>query len=368
MAVWSVLSEHTQIKMITGELYIALIENSPNPTFAYELSTGKWAYANPSFYQLTHSPPGELDTEALLSLIHPDDENYLKGIYQDFQRGTVKQEVEFRIKTKTVQDFWVRLTPFLIDVGDERLLTGIITDINSEINNIHTYIKYANKKNSTLNMLAHDLMGPLAIAKTLSERLNEGLTEPGLKDQVETIAKITKQSIDMIRDLVNREFLETAGVDLVKKRIDIVRKLKEYVEECQKSESVTRRSFYFSTTEDTLYVNMDESKFIQAINNLITNALKFTYDNGIITVGIQNLKESVLFTFSDNGVGIPEHLQPRIFDKFTDARRNGLQGEPTVGLGLSIVKTIIEWHGGRIWVKSKENEGSTFFIEIPRDR
>lgn len=354
--------------MIAGELYIALIENSPNPTFAYELSSGKWAYANPSFYQLTHSPPGELHTDALLSLIHPDDENYLNGIYQDFLRGTVKQEVEFRIKTQTGQDSWVRLTPFLLEVGGERLLTGIITDINSEINHIHTYIKYANKKNSALNILAHDLMGPLAIAKTLSERITEELTEPGLKDQVETIAQITKQSIDMIRDLTNREFLETAGVDLVKKRIDIVRKLKEYVEECQKSEHITRRFFYFSTSDETLYVNMDESKFIQAVNNLITNALKFTHENGIITVGIKNLKDTVLFTFSDNGIGIPEQLQPRIFDKFTQARRNGLQGEPTVGLGLSIVKTIIEWHGGRIWVESKENEGSTFFIEIPRDR
>jgi two-component system sensor histidine kinase VicK len=70
---------------------------------------------------------------------------------------------------------------------------------------------------------------------------------------------------------------------------------------------------------------------------------------------------------ADNGIGIPLSMQAGLFEKFTRARRPGIRGEESVGLGMSIIKTIVEWHGGRIWFESKENEGSTFFVEIPKE-
>jgi two-component system sensor histidine kinase VicK len=74
----------------------------------------------------------------------------------------------------------------------------------------------------------------------------------------------------------------------------------------------------------------------------------------------------VLFTFSDTGIGIPEKFQADLFEKFTPARRKGLNGEPNIGMGLSIVKTILKWHQGSIRVDSKENEGTTFYFEVPK--
>lgn len=68
---------------------------------------------------------------------------------------------------------------------------------------------------------------------------------------------------------------------------------------------------------------------------------------------------------SDDGVGIPASLQCLLFDRFTKARRPGLHGEETVGLGLSVCKRLVEMHGGKIWVESEENKGTTFFVEIP---
>ncbi len=121
------------------------------------------------------------------------------------------------------------------------------------------------------------------------------------------------------------------------------------------------------TGEEKIYVPIDEYKFIQVINNLISNAIKFTPDGGVITVRIKPEKETVQISVSDTGVGIPEHLQEGLFEKFTKARRPGLKGEPSVGLGMSIIKTIVEWHGGKIWFESKENKGTTFHIELPME-
>ncbi len=112
---------------------------------------------------------------------------------------------------------------------------------------------------------------------------------------------------------------------------------------------------------------MDESKFVQIVNNLVSNALKFTRDQGVISLNVMDQGATVLFAFKDDGIGIPEKHHATLFEKFTDARRPGLNGEPTVGLGLSIVKTIVDWHQGRIWVNSKENDGTCFYVEIPKN-
>jgi len=102
------------------------------------------------------------------------------------------------------------------------------------------------------------------------------------------------------------------------------------------------------------------------INNLISNALKFTPDGGNIDLFVKENKEDIIISITDNGIGIPAKYHTTLFDKFSKARRPGLKGEPSTGLGMSIIKTIIEWHGGQIWFDSEENKGTTFYIRLPR--
>jgi two-component system, OmpR family, sensor histidine kinase VicK len=210
------------------------------------------------------------------------------------------------------------------------------------------------------------LKGPLTVSNTITQILDREVKDPKLKRLIKTIEKVNQEAINLIRDLTQREFLETTEVVLVKKRIDIVTKLKEVMEEYEKSEKETKRKFEFSSSKTRIFLNLDEAKFMQIINNLTTNALKFTKDDGIISLRLEDKKDKVLMIFSDNGIGIPEQYHSKLFEKFTDARRTGLRGEPTVGLGLSIVKILVEWHEGEIWFESKENVGTTFFIEFPK--
>ena len=111
-----------------------------------------------------------------------------------------------------------------------------------------------------------------------------------------------------------------------------------------------------------IHANIQADKFGRILDNLLSNALSFTPAGG--TIRVRQLKGRVRLVVRDTGLGIPEALQPHMFDKFTAAARPGLYGDTTTGLGLFITKQIMKLHQGKIWLESKENEGATFFIDL----
>ncbi|GAA4425861.1 hypothetical protein GCM10023188_07280 [Pontibacter saemangeumensis] len=116
-----------------------------------------------------------------------------------------------------------------------------------------------------------------------------------------------------------------------------------------------------------IFLNVDAMKILQVMNNLVSNAIKFTQDNGYITVSVEEEEAHVLLTVADNGIGIPANVQPYLFDRFTVARRAGLRGEKTTGLGMSIIKTIVELHNEEITFESEEGVGTSSYIKIPKE-
>jgi len=125
-------------------------------------------------------------------------------------------------------------------------------------------------------------------------------------------------------------------------------------------------AFIYTLPAEPVYANIDVNKFTQVLINLVSNAFKFTPEDGHVAVYIEAEPGVVRIRVVDDGIGIPLAMQPYLFERFTKARRPGLQGEVTTGLGLALCKTIVEWHHGHIYVVSQEGEGSTFTIEIPR--
>ncbi|MET1054266.1 MAG: ATP-binding protein, partial [Pedobacter sp.] len=87
---------------------------------------------------------------------------------------------------------------------------------------------------------------------------------------------------------------------------------------------------------------------------------------GHIHLDIRDTDTHVSLSIADDGIGIPKQYHATLFDKFTDAGRTGLNGQRSTGLGMYIIKSIVEWHGGKIWFESEENQGTTFYIELPK--
>lgn len=335
-----------------------------NVQFAYSLNANKFLFIDEMLPLLLGITPADFTPESLRQRIYEDDLSLLQNAFQQAANGTFRGNLKVRLP-KGDKDIWICVTPFLSNAEDDKLLLGNVTDITAEELNADATAKYTNKKNSILIMLAHELRGPLSIAKSLIKVLNNEIVDEATLSKTGYLSEIIQDSINLIVDLTDREFLDTVGIALVKKRIDLVQKFQEYIEECRRSAHLTEKNFSLTISKNQIFVNVDEPKLMQVLNNLVINAMKFTSPGGTIAISIEDQPGKVLITFSDNGIGIPEHLLPFIFDQFTTARRPGLNGEPTFGLGLSIVKTIIDWHQGSIYCKSVENEGTTFFIELP---
>lgn len=121
----------------------------------------------------------------------------------------------------------------------------------------------------------------------------------------------------------------------------------------------------FSSAYKNVIVLLDQAKFIQVIDNLVSNAIKFTPDGGHIYLKVYKQQTGwVVVSVQDTGIGIPEKYHAQLFEKFNGARRAGLKGQPSGGLGMSIIKTIINWHDGMITFSSEPGLGTTFFIHL----
>jgi signal transduction histidine kinase len=112
-------------------------------------------------------------------------------------------------------------------------------------------------------------------------------------------------------------------------------------------------------------VEADQALLHQALYNLVENALKYTPEDGVVTIDLQPTPTALTFAIQDTGCGIPESDVPRLFEKFYRGTNREAIAQRGTGLGLAIVKSIAERHSGKVWVESKLNEGSTFHLQIP---
>lgn len=344
--------------------------------FAYDLPDKHFLYLNPAFESFFGVTAERASMEELLALVHPEDLDYLKQSFSALQPEEFKSKIEFRMLIKekkhafSLSLFYKRRQDGHDEQTKEDILTGQLEDITAYKEHEDKLNEYSNKKNATLNILSHDLAGPLGSIQNLSALLSRKtrlLEDKQVNQWISLIEKISKKGVHLIQEFVKQEFLESVGAAMVKKRMDLSLELTTMIQEYQQSEKEMGITFHYIHSEGPVFADIDETKFMQAIANLISNAIKFTPDGGTITLTLKEKEKTILIMLADTGIGIPEKFHAGLFDKFNDARRTGLKGETSVGLGMSIIKIIINWHEGKIWFKSEENKGTTFYVELPKN-
>lgn len=308
--------------------------------FGYETLNSSLVYVNPAFKKMFEENGFYPSGRGLWNLVHPEDYGYVKEGYSELLQ-TGKKCLEFRVILNK-KEHWLCVNAFLLDEASG-LIAGYAEDISRHKEYTANLLKFSNKKNSMLNILSHDLAVPLGSIQNLSAILSQKVKNyenEEINNFIRQISRISHQSIRLIKDLIQQEFVESAGVDLLKKRINIVEALKEIMDQYRQSEQEIKKTFRFLYSREVIYVEIDETKLLQAVNNLLSNAIKFTHDNGTITLQVEEKDESVLIQVEDDGVGIPEKFHKTLFNKFNPASRPGLKGEPSIGLGMSIIKNV----------------------------
>jgi two-component system sensor histidine kinase VicK len=356
----------------TFHLFEEAAKRTDKVYFAFDIKTKQFLYLNPAFEQLLNKSIEDIykKTEYLLESIHAEDRKYLFQVYHEIINGEEKKEVEFRIQYPDGSFRWILMAPFLIEESGKSVLVGVAEDYTNRRDKNQNMQEFAAKKDSIMEILSHDLAGPLnnikGIAAVLADEL-KGKEHPKLDKLTRIIEETSERSIRLIREFVKVEFLQSEKSELVKVRVDMVEKMKEVLEQYEGSEHEIQKTFHFNISDEPIFASIDLYKFTQVLNNLISNAIKFTGDEGEITVTLKDKQENIFISVADNGIGIPAKYHENLFEKFTKARRNGLKGEPSTGLGMSIIKTIVEWHNGKIWFESEENKGTAFYLEIPKE-
>lgn len=354
--------------MAISNPHLYLAERSSELFFIYDLEQDQFTYMNPSCIAFFNLESFGVNSRFLLQMVHPEDQRYILSKLKACTEGQVVSDVECRVKREK-HERWLRITPFLLNEGNNNLLIGQAEDITLVKANTEVLNNHNNKKNSILNILAHDLAGPMGTISNLTELLSRDTAkfeDPMVQRYISMISKISKSSIKLIRDFLDQEFLESVGVRLVKTRVELIKKISLTTEDYLAMQKELKIRFSCHANKERVFAEIDEDKFMQVINNLISNSLKFTPDGGLIDIYLKENKKEILISITDTGIGIPKKFHAILFEKFSDARRTGLKGEHSTGLGMSIIKTIVEWHNGKIWFESEENKGTTFYIQLPK--
>jgi two-component system sensor histidine kinase VicK len=352
---------------VYAEKFGAMIEKADEVFFIFNYKEGRFKYVNAAFEVLTKRRCEELyeNTNLLLKIIHREDLRYVISSFNSILEKKENTMLDFRILHPDGRERWVKTKVYLGD-DDGLYIAGIAEDDTIRKSTIFNMQKVNGWKDANLEIIAHDLRGPIGTVKMLAQIINKNLPDNNeVRKLTQMIEDISKRNINLIQELLTKETFDTAAVQVSKERLDVVWEITQAMDIYRIAKDDIKRKITFSHSQDQIYAMVDSMKFLQVINNLVSNAIKFTKDNGSIKVHVERLEKTFLVTVEDDGVGIPRKLQPFLFHKYTVAGREGLSGENSIGLGMWIVKKITEDHGGTIWFKSEIDKGSTFSVEIP---
>ncbi|OGS33157.1 MAG: hypothetical protein A2474_01430 [Elusimicrobia bacterium RIFOXYC2_FULL_34_12] len=242
--------------------------------------------------------------------------------------------------------------------------------IHSRLKEINVELEKLNKvKNDFVSMVSHEMRTPLtAIKGFVHVVLNEDAGK--LNENQKKFLGIVKQSINHLNLLIS-DFLDLSKIErgLIVLKLergnitDIVKKsIMSNINQIKEKEIELK----VDVDENIPDIEIDSARILQVFNNLISNAIKFTSSEGIITITVKDKGDYIVSSVVDTGVGIPQDEYQRIFEKFYQVDSSYTRSATGTGLGLFITKTIVELHGGNIWLESEIGHGSHFSFLLPK--
>ncbi len=255
--------------------------------------------------------------------------------------------------------------------------SGFISGLVCVLHDITEQQRIDRERKQFVSNVSHELRTPLTSLRSYIEALNDGAWKD--PEVAPSFLKVTQEETDrmirMINDLLSLSRMDSGTAKLELELVNlnelftyILNRFDMMIKNDTKGDGKKQVKDYTIKREFTkrdLWVEIDPDKFIQVIDNIMNNAIKYSPDGGVITCRLIETHNHVILSISDQGLGIPKKDIGRIFDRFfrVDKARSRAQGG--TGLGLAISREVIEMHHGRIWVDSVEGKGSTFYISLP---
>lgn len=225
------------------------------------------------------------------------------------------------------------------------------------------------RKDEFLAMLAHELRNPLAPISSAAEVLRRGGLDAARQQWAsQLIARQVSHMASLIDDLLDVSRVTRGLVEIERRPVDLNSVVSEAAEQVRPL--LESRRHHFTVTlpaGPAVVIAGDRKRLVQVVTNLLNNAAKYTAEGGKVAVEVSAGAHRARIDVSDNGIGIPAELLPRVFDLFVQAERSGDRAQGGLGIGLALVKTLVELHGGSVGAASNgAGRGSVFSVELER--
>ena len=275
---------------------------------------------------------------------------------------TLYVEGELRRRNGSTVSLGITYAPLMTRAGSLLNIVGTVRDI--------TRFREADAlKDTFISVVSHELKTPVAIIKGYAETLYRPEARQNTKLADEMLGGIIQESDRLARlvdDLLDASRLQAGGLPFHDvEDVDLPFIVRRVVD--RYSSQTDKHTFRVNISRDLPFVKGDTRRIEQVIDNLVSNAVKYSPRGGVIDIRGKSNAAEVILTVSDQGVGIPLDEQERIFDRFYRVEGPETRAVSGTGLGLYITRAIVEAHGGRCWVSSTPGKGATFFVALPQE-
>jgi PAS domain S-box-containing protein len=312
-------------------------------------------------------PVPEWGYRKFIACVHADDRSRVERQFRETIDAGSELHLQCRVIWPDGSVHWIEIHGSVFtDASRPRRMIGIVSDI-SERKRMEEGLRDADqRKDEFLATLAHELRNPLAPIRNSVHimRLSREAQVHGKAQAV--IERQLDQMVHLVDDLLDISRISQGKIELRKQLVDIAAVLRNAVDTSEPVMQSKGHQLSLRLPDETVLVDADMTRLTQVVSNLLNNAAKYTPNGGRISLSAEAAGGEVAVRVEDTGVGIPQEMLPRVFDMFTQVDRTLERSQGGLGIGLALVKRLVEMHGGRVEAHSRgENAGSVFTVRLP---
>ncbi|HEV7280907.1 MAG TPA: PAS domain S-box protein [Pirellulaceae bacterium] len=315
--------------------------------------------------------------------MHPDDRETTRQAIERSIGDRTPYDTDFRtVDAESSAELWIRAIgrTFYDPEGAPRRFDGVTVDVTesrrtqNELRRVAADLSEADRrKNEFLATLAHELRNPLAPIRSGLDLLKLVKDDPAEVDELRGVMeRQTLQMVRLIDDLLEISRITQGKLELRRSRVPLAEVVQSAVESIRPFIEEAGHRLSISIPPEPIFVNADPARLAQVVSNLLNNAAKFTPDGGRIDLTVDppgqqdGQARSVTLTVRDDGIGIPDEMRERIFDMFAQLEGGLERGSKGLGIGLTLVKKLVEMHDGKVEVQSAGGgKGTSFVVTLP---
>jgi signal transduction histidine kinase/ActR/RegA family two-component response regulator len=312
--------------------------------------------------------PDQLRAAGWPAIVHPEDADGFLGAL-DAARGE-RAPFQRRVRLRTAEGAWnwfeSHALPWHAAGRDYRGHVGISIDVNDAVQAEDALKSADRRKDEFLAILAHELRNPLAPVSNALQLMRYSEGRGNMDRLLEMAERQVRQMVRLVDDLMEITRIKRGKIDLQRAPSTLAEILATAVESCQPGLDAAGHRLVLRLPDDSLMLDADKVRLTQVFVNLLNNAIKYTPGRGEIALSAWRDGEEALVAVRDNGQGIPADQLPRIFEMFAQPHGADGRSESGLGIGLTMVRSLLEMHGGTVDARSDgAGKGSEFVVRLP---